>query len=280
MSASPLLSVRGISKAFGVHRVLDDVSIELRSGEIHAIIGENGAGKSTLMNIVCGKLMPDSGAMAWEGKPAKLTVPSDALSLGIATVPQELVVCPDLSVAENVMLGAQQKRRLGINWAATRRVALENLSRLDPSIDVSRRMGDLSTARQQVVQIARATAADARVLILDEPTASLAGREAERLFDFMKAFRRDGGSIFYISHRLDEILVLSDRISVLRDGALICELDPQATTKDEMVRQMAGRPVPPMPARASGQAGSEMTPALCVKELPGRRVRGRHFRAP
>ena len=267
MPSSCVLSAHGLTKSFGVHRVLDNVSVDLRAGEIHAIIGENGAGKSTLMNIVSGKLLPDTGMIERDGSPIRFSSPSDALRVGIATVPQELVVCPDLTVAENIMLGTPKLGRIGVSWAATRSVALENLSRLDHSISVSGRMGNLSTARQQLVQIARATAANAKVLILDEPTASLAGQEADRLFAFMNAFRGQGGSIFYISHRLDEILALSDRISVLRDGVLICELDPSSTTKDEMVRQMAGRPVTPMPSRPAGQGALKATPALRVSGL-------------
>jgi ribose transport system ATP-binding protein len=243
------------------------VTTTLKQGEIHAVIGENSAGKSTLMNIICGKLAPDAGTIFWRGSAVRFSAPSDALAAGIATVPQELIVCSHLTVAENVMLGAHRMGKLGVDWRETRRVAHENLAMLDPSIDPSKRMRELSTARQQLVQIARATAADAKAMIFDEPTASLAEREVERLFAFIRSFREKGGSIFYISHRLDEILKLADRISVLRDGALICEMDPATATKDEMVRQMAERPVRAMPARPAGRHREDEAPILRVNGL-------------
>ena len=271
MASEAVLSAQKITKSFDHNRALDNVTMTLKRGEIHAIIGENGAGKSTLMNIICGKLTPDAGTILWQGSPANFSAPSDALAAGVATVPQELIVCPHLTVAENVMLGAHRTRGLGVNWRETRRIASENLAILNSSIDPSKRMRDLSTARQQLVQIARATAADAKVMIFDEPTASLAEREAERLFAFIRAFREKGGSIFYISHRLNEVLELADRISVLRDGVLICEMDPAAATKDEMVRQMAGRPAPPIVARPAGQQrGEDEAPILRVTGLSRR----------
>ena len=234
---------------------------------MHALIGENGAGKSTLMNILSGKLVPDAGEIVWAGAKIAFTSPLDALRTGIAMVPQELTVCPDLSVAENVMLGAQRTGAVGIDWRATREIAATNLAVLDAAIDPAMRMRDLSTARQQFVQIARATAARAKVLIFDEPTASLAEREADRLSAFIRAFRAEGGAIFYISHRLDEILALADRITVLRDGAVICEMDPATATKEAMVRHMAGRPVAALSKRPAREAREMQAPALRVAGL-------------
>jgi len=267
MASPPTLLVRGVAKRFGPIQVLRDVSLDLRPGEIHAVIGENGAGKSTLMNIISGKFAPDAGELTRDGSKVAFASPSDALRVGIAMVPQELTICPDLSVAENIVLGAQPKRALAIDWRRVREIALGNLARLDPTIDPQIRMRELSTARQQFVQIARATAGRATVLIFDEPTASLPEREADRLSQFIRSFRDGGGAVFYISHRLDEILSLADRITVLRDGAVVSELDPRTTTKDEMVRQMAGRTITARSGRSRLQADPARPPALRVSKL-------------
>ena len=233
--------VRGISKSFSGTQALKNVSLNVRAGQVHAVIGENGAGKSTLMNIICGKLQPDTGELARDGKVLNFRSPMDAHRAGIAIAPQELNLCPQLSVAENIVLGNQLTAGVAIDRRATRRVAEEHLAEIDDRIDPRIKVGELSAAAQQLVQIARATATHADILIFDEPTAALTDREAKSLFGFISRFRERGGAIFYISHRLDEILEYGDRISVLRDGAYITELDPRRTNKDEMVRHMAGR---------------------------------------
>jgi ribose transport system ATP-binding protein len=237
-----VFEARNVSKSFGVVNALSNVSVGIRNGEVHAIIGENGAGKSTLMNIFCGKLAPSAGALYRHGEPITFHSPLDAQKAGIAIAPQEVSLVPALSVAENTLLGAQDIGALGsIDWALTRRRAAEHLHKIDDTIDPDAEVGRLSKAQQQLVQIARAAATSASILIFDEPTAALTQKESERLFQFIQRFREGGGSIFYISHRLDEVLDLADRITVLRDGERVAELDPAATTKDEMVRYMAGR---------------------------------------
>jgi ABC-type sugar transport system ATPase subunit len=239
-----VFEARSVSRRFDAVTALDGVSLGIRAGEVHAIIGENGAGKSTLMNIFCGKLQPSTGELCRDGQPLVLRTPLDAQMAGIAIAPQEVNLVPALTVAENILLGAQAVGRLGaIDWNLTRERAAASLARLDDAIDPGQIVERLSKAQQQLVQIARAVATSARILIFDEPTAALTDREAQRLFRFIRAFRAQGGSIFYISHRLNEILELADRISVLRDGRFITELDPRATSKDEMVQHMAGRPV-------------------------------------
>lgn len=230
-----------VSKSFGVVNALRDVSIGIRAGEVHAIIGENGAGKSTLMSLFCGKARPTSGELRRNGTAVAFHRPLDAQQAGISIAPQEINLVPDLSAAENIMLGAHKLRTVGIDWKSTRAQATEHLLKIDNSINPATRVSDLSKAQQQLVQIARAAATSADILILDEPTAALTSRETEKLFAYIRSFRAAGGSIFYISHRLDEILSLSDRISVLRDGAFVGELDPRTTTKEDMVRAMAGR---------------------------------------
>ena len=248
---SMLFEAHGISKAFGVVKALSDVSVTLDRGEVHAIIGENGAGKSTLMGVISGKTPPDSGRLVRDGKDCTFSSPRDAQSAGISIAPQEINLVPALTVAENIVLGAHQVGALGaIDWKETRAVALRHLHEIDDTIDPDAPAGSLSKAEQQLVQIARAAATNAKILIFDEPTAALTTRETEKLFTFIRRFSAAGNAIFYISHRLDEILELSQRITVLRDGVRITELDAKATTKDEMVRQMAGRVVTPTPHRA------------------------------
>lgn len=254
-----MFEVRKISKTFGVVKALSNVTLDLHEGEVHAVIGENGAGKSTLMNIICGKLPPDTGTILRDGKPAIFHSPRDAQAAGIAIAPQEINLVPGLTVAENIVLGSQERGGFGqIDWKRSRERAIRHLHEIDESIDPDRPAGELSKAEQQLVQIARAAATSARILIFDEPTAALTSRETERLFAFIRRFRAAGNSIFYISHRLEEILELSQRISVLRDGALVAELDPSTTDKDEMVRHMAGRPVAPAPHRPLSTVSGEI----------------------
>ena len=259
--------VRNLSKRFGPQDALRDVSIDIRSGQVHAVTGENGAGKSTLMNIICGKLRPTEGELRYNGRALHFASPIDAHHAGIAIAPQELNLCPHLSVAENILLGNHSRGRFGIDWRETIRSAGEHLSKIDPTMKPSARVATLSAARQQLVQIARATATKANLLIFDEPTAALTDREALRLFEFITRFRTTGGAIFYISHRLDEVLQLADRISVLRDGRFVTELNPQHTNKDELVRHMAGREAAGLHARESQPSRTGAEVALKVSDL-------------
>lgn len=245
-----IFEVRSIGKSFGGVHALADVSLSLDAGEVHAVIGENGAGKSTLMNIISGKLAPDRGELRRKGGAVAFATPREAQLQGIAIAPQEINLVSELSVFENIVLGAHITGKSGtIDWKRTRAAALDALHQIDESIDPDQKAGKLSKAEQQLVQIARAVFTSAEILIFDEPTAALAARESDRLFSFIRRFREKGGSIFYISHRLDEILALSQRISVLRDGRLVAELPTEGATKDEMVRHMAGRAVKPAPHR-------------------------------
>lgn len=238
-----IFEARDISKSFGPVIALRGVSLQLRAGEVRSIIGENGAGKSTLMNIFCGRFRPSSGELVVDGRPAAFNSPKDAQAAGIAIAPQEINLVPGLTVAENILLGAQVGGRVGIDWSATRREATRDLHLVDDSIDPDARVSSLSKAQQQLVQIARAAATQARILIFDEPTAALTSREAERLYAYIRWMRENGRSAFYISHRLDEVKMLSDEITCLRDGALAGELDPATATREQMVAMMAGRPV-------------------------------------
>ncbi|MDZ7907737.1 MAG: sugar ABC transporter ATP-binding protein [Gemmobacter sp.] len=238
----PLFEARNISKRFGPVRALEDVSISIHAGEIHSIIGENGAGKSTLMNIFCGRMRPNSGELRVDGQPVQFQAPKQAAAAGIAIAPQEINLVPALSVAENIMLGAHAGGPVLIDWTATRAEAIRHLHEVDDLIDPETPVHRLSKAQQQLVQIARAAATDARILILDEPTAALTHRETTKLFAYLAKFKARGHSVFYISHRLDEVRLLSDRITALRDGTLAGRLDPATATREDMVTLMAGRP--------------------------------------
>lgn len=265
-----LFEARNISKAYGPVRALSGVSVNLCEGEVHAVIGENGAGKSTLMSVICGARKPDTGEIFRDGHLVAFHSPSDAQSAGIAIAPQEINLVPALSVAENILLGAHDVSRIGVvSWRQTRERAIRHLHEVDDTIDPDRPAGTLSKAEQQLVQIARAAATRARILIFDEPTAALTSRETKKLFDFIRRFRAAGNSIFYISHRLDEILELSQRITVLRDGAYVTELDPATTSKDDMVREMAGRAVVPAPHRPAAAVSDDVVLRVEGLSRPG-----------
>lgn len=241
-SAAPVFEARDVSKSFGPVKALRNVSISLMPGEVHSIVGENGAGKSTLMNIICGRFSPTTGQLFVDGAAVHFHRPKDAQAHGIAIAPQEINLVPNLTVAENIMLGAHRGAALSIDWRQTRADALRHLQEVDHSIDPASRVSRLSKAQQQLVQIARAAATEARVLIFDEPTATLTYREEEALMSYIEKLAREGRSAFYISHRLEEVRRLSHRITVLRDGMHVGELTPQEASREKMVTLMAGRP--------------------------------------
>ncbi len=241
MTPTPALEVRAIFKFFPGSRALDDVSLSIRQGEIHALIGENGAGKSTLMNIVMGLLQPDCGTLYRNGKQVTVPNPPAAQALGIGMVPQELNLVPHLTAAENINLGALPGKAWRVDWAAAHSRAADILGRIGGGIDPNRRVSSLSMAQRQLVQISRALVFGAEIMIFDEPTASLTHTETEKLFTLIRAFRSGGGSVFYISHRLEEIRDLSDRITVLRDGRKVADCRTAETSIQDMIRHMAGR---------------------------------------
>jgi ribose transport system ATP-binding protein len=241
---TPRLEMRAISKAFGGVTVLREVSLTVQPAEVVALLGANGAGKSTLVKIISGIHPSDGGSIRVDGRPAALADPQEAVAAGIRLIPQEISVHPDLSVAENVCMGALPTRRvLGITTvdrAAMRARTQALLARLGHAHDPERRVGSLGLSQQRVVEIARALAGDARLLIMDEPTAALAEAECETLFAVVEALRREGVSIIYISHYLDEVFRLSDRIVVLRDGVVSGEFRPAQATHDQVLGAMLG----------------------------------------
>jgi ribose transport system ATP-binding protein len=273
--ARVLLAAEKVTVDYPGVRALDGVSLQFRAGEIHAVVGENGAGKSTLMKVLSGSLRPTQGAIRLEGSPTLFAKPSDALRAGIAMVHQELNLVPTLDVAENVCLGREPAGLLGlrVDRAAQRNRARRLLSMLGSDLDLGRAAGDLSVAEQQFVEIAKCLASEARVLIFDEPTAVLGEREARRLLDLMRTLRDEGRAIVFISHHLDEVAAVADRVSVLRDGRLVQQFtrglddairDDAAVAVDEariasaMVGRELGSIYPPKGEAVSPQPAIEL----------------------
>ena len=237
----PILAVNSISKSFaGVH-ALKGVSFDVSAGEVHALVGENGAGKSTLIKVMSGAESPDQGTLMVRGQPHAALDPFAARSLGIAVVHQQPALFPDLGVAENLSLGADAGRVWRrVHWGARREKALELLARVGASIDPDRLVESLTMPEQQLVEIARALGADAELLILDEPTAALTAPEVEALLDVVRRLRTQGTGIVYISHRLDEVLAIADRVTVLRDGRTVTTMPIGGLTRAEIVQLMVG----------------------------------------
>ncbi|QLI81714.1 sugar ABC transporter ATP-binding protein [Chitinibacter fontanus] len=239
-----LIQMKGISKAFGPVRVLEGVDFALERGEIHALMGENGAGKSTLMKILCGVYQADSGTIAVDGKDTPIKNTSDAEKHGIAIIHQELNLIPQLSVMENMFLGREPRHFGVINTIKMRTQCLEYLKllgieNLDPDVEA----GTLSIGQQQMVEIAKALSLNAQTLIMDEPTAALSERETEKLFGIIADLKSRGVGIVYVSHRMEEIFKVCDKISVLRDGQFVGERVIAHTDFDEIVRMMVGREI-------------------------------------
>jgi ribose transport system ATP-binding protein len=245
VGAPPLLELRGISKSFPGVRALDDVSFAIHPGEVHMLLGENGAGKSTLMKVLCGAYRADAGSFIHNGAPVRIESASEARALGIAVIFQEFSLVPHLDIAQNIYLGRAPRGHLPplLDRARLYRDAAEVLARIGLDINPRTKIHTLGVAQQQMVEIAKALSQDARILVMDEPTAALSDRETERLFAMMRALQARGVAIVYISHRMAEVFALGDRITVLRDGKLIRTLLPHEATPDELVRLMVGRSV-------------------------------------
>ncbi|WP_308917198.1 sugar ABC transporter ATP-binding protein [Jannaschia sp. LMIT008] len=247
----PILSLRGIRKSYGPVEVLHGIDLDVRPGEVVALLGENGAGKSTLSNIVSGTVPASGGTMTWRGRPFAPASPREAIDAGMGMIHQELLLLPHLSIAENVFVGRYPKRAGRIDRRAMEARAHEGLARLGLEIPASRMVDGLSTANQQLIEIAKALTLDARLLILDEPTAALGGEETRRLFEQIDRLRDDGVGIVYISHRLEEIRRVADRIVVMRDGAKVQEFEtgdiPVRTIVEAMVGRSLERMFPALP---------------------------------
>jgi ribose transport system ATP-binding protein len=241
-AAEPILSLHGATKRFGGATALDGVEFDLLPGEIHGLVGENGAGKSTLMKILSGVHTPDEGEIVLRGEPVQFSSPAEAKARGIGMIYQELSCMPALTVAENVFLGSQPTTRSGlIDWKKMRRVAGEHLDALGIDIDVASPLRTLSLGGQQLVEIARVVFSGASIIVLDEPTSALSGPEAKRLFTAMNELKARGTSLVFISHFLEDVLAVSDRVTVLKNSRKVATLPNDGLTKHQLIQLMIGR---------------------------------------
>jgi ABC-type sugar transport system ATPase subunit len=266
-SQGTILSLHNIDKTFGGTHALADVSFELKAGEIHALVGENGAGKSTLIKIITGAYFPDIGTIEIGRTRYQSLRPEQARNLGVSVVYQEFNILPELSVAENIFMGNQPRGRFNlIDMAARNKKAKELLDRLGAagSINPNELVKNLTVGEQQIVEISKALTTDARIIIMDEPSAVLPSRELERLFSVILALRSEGHGIIYISHRLNEVFELADRVTVLKDGQHMATKNVAETNHDELVRLMVGRELTDLYPTADNQPGDVL---LEVKNL-------------
>ena len=276
--AATRVSLTDISKQFAATQALAGVSLELRAGSVHALVGENGAGKSTLVKILAGVHQPDSGTIVVNGEPTVISGPAQARTLGIAVVHQEPRLFPDLSVAENVFIGHAPSGPLGtVDWRGTRRAAQALFEELDVRFDVRALVRGLSMADQQLIEIAKALSVDANVLILDEPTASLSAHEVERLFTIVRGLRDRGVAILFVSHRLGEVFDLCDTTTVFRDGRHVITTPTSELTTADLIRHMVGRTVTAVP---QGRDRDRRRPARGRGPVARRRVRGHRVLGP
>ena len=266
--ADAAVRMTGISKSFSGVRVLDGVDFELRRGEVHALAGGNGAGKSTLMKILRGVYQPDEGTIEVEGATARLASSKDAMGRGIAMIFQEFSVVPTLTVAQNVFLAREQRGALGLldDRSSARRTE-ELFATMGVTIDPGRRLEDYGTAFWQLTEIAKALAQDARILIMDEPTASLAKDETDHLFERIRALTAQGIAIVYISHRMEEIFRVADRVTVLRDGRLVATTAVADITAEQLIEQIVGRRMESALEWKSRDVPRDAVPLLEVRDL-------------
>lgn len=264
------LAMTGISKHFGMTVALDGVDFSIRSGEIRALIGENGAGKSTLMKVLSGAVFPDSGRMTLDGTPYRPPNPLAARRAGIGMIYQELSLAPHLTVAENILLGAEPSRSGILDFARMRQTATLALTELGHAdIPVSALVSSLPPPIQQVVEIARALASGCRILVLDEPTSSLSAADTSKLFSVLRDLRQRGYAIVYISHFLEEVEKIADRYTVLRDGRSVGDGDTSQWNTDAVIRMMVGRSIDQLYPNSSRR---QLEPVLDVSSLAGRRL--------
>ena len=261
----PILTARGITKSFPGVLALDHVDLSCIKGEVQALVGENGAGKSTLMKILAGAYSPDSGTLVIKGERVKEFTPQHAQKMGVGTIYQELSLLPYLTVAENISIGREKTRRFGLlDYRTMERQAGEILKQLDERIDVRSPVYRLSPAQKQMVETAKALSFDPDILIMDEPSSSLDKNELRQLFSVIRTLREHGTTIIYISHRLEEIFEIADRVTVLKDGKLVGTCPVSQTDRNGLIRMMVGRE---LEATAARQLHPEGEPVLEVRGL-------------
>src|SRR5579862_4743058 len=264
-TATPVLELRHATKSFGAVHALEDGSIALYSGEAHALLGENGAGKSTLVKILAGVHQPDSGELLLDGVDVTLSGPAAAHAAGIAVIYQEPTLFPDLSVAENVFMGRQPVRSFHrIDRPAMYRAVSEIMHQLGVGLDPAQPARGLSVADQQIVEIAKAISMHARVIVMDEPTAALSTSEVTRLFEVVRALRSRGAAVLFISHRLEEVFALCQRVTVMRDGRFVMSAPIEDVTTDSIIFAMVGRELDTLFPKTPAEPGA---PILAVERL-------------
>lgn len=264
-ATQPVLELKGISKAFGQVVALREANLELHPGSIHALVGENGAGKSTVVKIIAGLYRRDSGDLKLAGETVDFTSTAQSKDAGIAVIYQEPTLFPDLSVTENIFMGRQPRGKFGrINRAAMRTEVESLFARLGVTMDPDRTADGLSIADQQMIEIAKSISLDARVLIMDEPTAALSGIEVDRLFQVARALRDEGRALVFISHRFEEVFALCDTITVMRDGSYVSTRAIEDTTPDGVVAEMVGREITELFPKLETEIGE---PVLQVQNL-------------
>lgn len=269
MTTQPYLEMRGITKTFPGVTALDHVDFSCSLGEVHALVGENGAGKSTLMNLLGGLLQPTEGAILLDGKSASIPDPNTSYGLGIGFVHQESNLLLNLTVAENIFLAHEKRRRGGLDRAEMRRQVLALNERLGYKLDPDAQVGALRLADQQLAEIARAVIGGPRILIMDEPTAALSEDEVERLFTIIHSLKDQGVGIIYISHRLEEVGKLADRVTILKDGKNAGGLSRGEITKERMVTTMVGRTLKDIYPDRSAVTPGEVLLEVRDMEVPG-----------
>ncbi|HEX6014821.1 MAG TPA: sugar ABC transporter ATP-binding protein [Geminicoccaceae bacterium] len=274
MTPPPLLRMAGISKSFPGVQALRGVDFEVGRGEVHALLGENGAGKSTLLKILAGAEAPDAGTIAFDGEEVRLDGPQAAQARGIVTIYQEFNLVPTLSVAENVFVGRVPVRLGLVDWGELHRRTRALTAEVGLEVDPRRLVADLSVAEQQMVEIARALSMDAKLVVMDEPTSALSDKEVQRLFAIVRGLKARGISVVFVTHRLEEILRICDRLTVLRDGAFVGRADVGEVTVDGIIRMMVGREVERLFAHRAGAGIGGV--ALAVEGI----ARGRDARDP
>jgi ribose transport system ATP-binding protein len=279
MTENLLIRIEDLDKSFPGVQALRKAKFDLRTGEVHALMGENGAGKSTLMKVLAGIYQRDSGTIYLDGKPVEIHGPHGARALGIGIIHQELNLMNHLTAAQNMFIGRERKGRTGIllDEKAMNKAAAEMLAALRVDVDPKVKIGDLTVAKQQMVEIAKALSYESRVLIMDEPTAALNDAEIEELFRLIRDLRNKGVGIVYISHKMDELKRISDRVTVMRDGEYIGTLNTAEATVDQVINMMVGRPL--QNYVRSGEGASQQPVALEVRNLnQGRTLKDINFR--
>lgn len=269
-----ILRMEGISKRFGGVQALDDVTFDLNFGEVHALVGENGAGKSTLIKVLGGIVPRNAGVITYQGREVNFERPRAAQDAGIAIIHQELSLMPDLNVIENMFMGRMESRFGIVNWKELENQTLQAMKLIDLHVDPYARVSELSISERQMIEIASALSADANLIVMDEPNASLSESESERLFEVIEALQERGIAIIYVSHKIEEVLRISDRITVLRDGRYVDTVYAGDVSEQQIVNMMVGRELDRYAYETSETIGDVL---LEVRNLTGRRFRDVSF---